>query len=67
LAKLSTIPFVKREDSMSIFHDNRLIELISKETIAARVKELGQQIAAHYHKASDGLVLVGVLKDQSFF
>ena len=33
---------------MSFFHDKRLVELISKELIALKVKELGQQITAHY-------------------
>jgi|SRR5579871_4392386 len=52
---------------MSIFHDSRLSELISKEKIAARVAELGQRIAVRYQDLADPLVLVGVLKGSVIF
>lgn len=52
---------------MSIFKDERLVSLISKETIANRVIELGSAIKAHYENQSEPLVLVGVLKGSIIF
>lgn len=52
---------------MSTFNDARLVELISKEKIAERVCELGQEIQDHYQNEEADLVLIGVLKGSIIF
>jgi hypoxanthine phosphoribosyltransferase len=52
---------------MSVFSDQRLREMISREDLAAKVKELGGMITAHYRSSTDTLVLVGVLKGSIVF
>jgi hypoxanthine phosphoribosyltransferase len=44
-----------------------IIELISAQSIAARVAELGAAITAEYRDQGDDLVLVGVLKGSIIF
>lgn len=44
-----------------------ILELISAQSIAARVAELGQEIAADYREHGDDLVLIGVLKGSVIF
>ncbi len=52
---------------MSMFGKDRVVELISKEKIAARVSELGASIRQHYEATTEPLVLVGVLKGSIIF
>lgn len=52
---------------MSMFGNDRVVELISKEKIAARVAELGECIKEHYQSSTESLVLVGVLKGSIIF
>lgn len=52
---------------MSLIHDAKIKELISKEAIAQKVIELGQQIKSHYHQSDEPLVLIGVLKGSIIF
>jgi hypoxanthine phosphoribosyltransferase len=46
---------------------SEIIELISAQSIAARVAELGAAITAEYRDRGDELVLVGVLKGSIIF
>jgi hypoxanthine phosphoribosyltransferase len=55
------------EDIMSIINNPQLIELISEEKIASRVKALGQEIENTYRSMAEPLVLVGVLKGSIIF
>lgn len=52
---------------MSIYGNDRVIELISREKISQKVSELGERIKAYYAGAKEPLVLVGVLKGSIIF
>lgn len=52
---------------MSLFNDDRLQELISKQAIGDKVAELGRAITSHYKDLDDSLVLIGVLKGSIIF
>lgn len=52
---------------MSMCGNDRVRELISKETISARIKELGEQISKEYQAIDEPLVLIGVLKGSIIF
>lgn len=52
---------------MSIINNPQIIELISEEKIAHRVKMLGQEIESVYHSIDEPLVLIGVLKGSIIF
>ncbi|HWN66592.1 MAG TPA: hypoxanthine phosphoribosyltransferase [Haliangium sp.] len=57
------------EDKIRAFSPTggRIKELISAQAIAARVVELGQQIAADHRQHGEDLVLLGVLKGSVIF
>jgi hypoxanthine phosphoribosyltransferase len=57
------------EDKIRAFSPTggRIQELISAQAIAARVAELGQQIAADYRRHGEDLVLLAVLKGSVIF
>lgn len=52
---------------MQLSRDSHISELISKDAIAQKVLELGQQIKAHYEGYQEPLVLIGVLKGSIIF
>jgi hypoxanthine phosphoribosyltransferase len=52
---------------MSLINDKKITELISKEAIAQKVRELGLSIKTHYQGFSEPLVLIGVLKGSIIF
>lgn len=52
---------------MNIYKKSNIKELISKEKIAKRVKELGQEITEFYKDLTEPLVLVGILKGSIIF
>lgn len=47
--------------------DGKLVELLSRESIARRVAELGRQITEDYRRHGEDLVLLGVLKGSVIF
>lgn len=52
---------------MSIFTDEHLKELISRQEINQKVMDLGRLITTHYQSCQEPLVLVGVLKGSIIF